>query len=158
MDFTGGLNDETCYFLDGNAVTDYCKNLPGQQMQVSFGGQSQSYTVSDAGTHKYIGALDLYKQPTVVVSDNIYQRYRSQAGADGIATFYGFQFDDNMKSGRTVDAINQFIPARFHASGLPGNMSYTGIYKANFALFGFYVFIGFFLGILFLMASGSVMY
>jgi len=157
-DFTGGLNDQTCYFLDGNAVTDYCINLPGQQMQVSFRGQSTSYTVNGAAMHKYIGALDLYKQPTVVVSDNTYQRYRSQAGTDGIATFYGFQFDDDMKSGRTVDAINQFIPARFHISGLPGNMSYIGIYKANFALFGSYVFIGFFLGILFLLASGSVMY
>lgn len=156
--FTGGLNDQTCYFLDGNAVNDYCKNLPGQQIKVSFYGESTSYTVNGASMHKYIGALDLYKQPTVVVSDNTYQRYRSQASTDGIDTFYGFQFDDDMKSERTVDAINQFIPARFHISGLPGNMSYIGIYKANFALFGSYMFIGFFLGILFLLAMGSVMY
>lgn len=157
-DFAGGLNDQTCYFIDGNAVTDYCKNLPGQQIKVSFRGEGSSYTVTGASMHKYIGALDLYKQPTVVVSDNIFRLYRSQAGTDEIDTFYGFQFDDDMKSGRTVDAINQFIPARFHISGLPGNMSYIGIYKANFALFGSYVFIGFFLGILFLLALGSVMY
>lgn len=157
-DFTGGLNDHTCYFLDGNAVTDYCKKLPGQQINVSFKGESTSYTVNGASQHKYIGALDLYKHPTLVVSDNNYQRYRSMVSADEIDTFYGFQFDDDMKSGRTVDAINQFIPERFHNSGLPGNMSYIGIYKANFALFGSYVFIGFFLGILFLLASGSVMY
>lgn len=157
-DFTGGLNDQTCYFLDGNAVTDYCKNLPGQQINIEFCGESTSYTANGASMHKYIGALDLYKHPTVVVSDNTYQRYRSQASTDGIDTFYGFQFDDDMESGRTVDAINQFIPARFHTGGLPGNMSYIGIYKANFALFGSYVFIGFFLGILFLLASGSVMY
>ena len=156
--FTGGLNDQTCYFIDGNAVADYSKKLPGQQIQVSFRGQSTSYTVSGAAQHKYIGALDLYKHPTVVVSDNTYQRYRSQVSADEIDTFYGFQFNDDMKSGRSVDAINQFIPARFHTSGLPANMSYIGIYKANFALFGSYVFIGFFLGILFLLASGSVMY
>ena len=157
-DFTGGINDQACYFIDGNAVTDYCENLPGQQIKVSFRGEDTSYTISGVSMHKYIGALDLYKQPTVVVSDSTYQRYRSQAGADEIDTFYGFQFDDDMKSGRTVDAINQFLPARFHISGLPGNMSYIGIYKANFALFGSYVFIGFFLGILFLLALGSVMY
>lgn len=157
-DFTGGLSDQTCYILDGNAVTDYSKKLPGQQINVRFRGKSTSYTVNGASQHKYIGALDLYKHPTLVVSDNTYQRYRSQVNADEIDTYYGFQFDDDMKSGRTVNAINQFIPARFHNSGLPGNMSYIGIYKANFALFGSYVFIGFFLGILFLLASGSVMY
>jgi putative ABC transport system permease protein len=157
-DFTGGLNDQTCYFLDGNAVTDYSKKMPGQQINVSFRGESTSYTVNGASQHKYIGALDLYKHPTLVVSDNTYQRYQSMVSADEIDTFYGLQFDDDMKSGSTVDAINQFIPARFHISALPGNMSYIGIYKANFALFGSYVFIGFFLGILFLLASGSVMY
>ncbi len=157
-DFTGGLSDENCYFLDGNAVTDYSRKLPGEKINVSFHGESTSYTVNGASQHKYIGALDLYKHPTLVVSDNTYKHYRSQASAGEIDTFYGFQFNDDLKSGRTVDAINQFIPARFHNSGLPGNMSYIEIYKANFQLFGSYVFIGFFLGVLFLLASGSVMY
>lgn len=157
-DFEGGLTKDTCYFIDGNAVGDYCNGLPGQKMKVSYHNQILNYTVTGVSLHKYIGALDLYKQPTIVVSDEIYNQYYAEATEDDIDVFYAYQFDDDMMSEKTVNTICTFIPERFHLGGLPGNMSYIGIYKANFALFGSYAFIGFFLGTLFLLASGSVMY
>ena len=157
-DFKGGLDDTNCYFIDGNAVSDYCRNLPGQEMQVSFHGENEVYTVRGIALHKYLGALDLYKHPTIVVSDSNYKRFYQKASAGDMDTFYGFQFDDDRKASKTVEAIDQFIPARFHLGGLPGNISYIGIYKANFALFGSYAFIGFFLGALFSLASGSTLY
>ncbi|MGN0394739.1 MAG: FtsX-like permease family protein [Coprococcus sp.] len=157
-DFEGGLTDSSCYFIDGNAIEDYCKNLVGQQINVDFNGENKSYTIDGTGLHKYIGALDLYKCPTIVVSDDIYKQYYGKTTPDSIDTFYAFQFDDDMMSSATVKAINQFIPERFHIGSMPGNMSFIEIYKANFALFGSYAFIGFFLGVLFLLASGSIMY
>ncbi len=157
-DFDGNLDDCSCFFIDGNAVDDYCHDLPGQKMNMKFQDKTTAYTVTGVSLHKYIGALDLYKCPTIVVSDSNYDKYYKSADSDDIDTFYGFQFDDDMKSEKTVDAINEFIPARFNLGGLPGNMSYIGIYKANFALFGSYAFIGFFLGTLFCLASGSVLY
>lgn len=157
-DFEGGLTDSFCYFIDGNAIDDYCKNLPGQQMNVSFQGENASYTIDGSGLHKYIGALDLYKCPTIVVSDEIYKQYYEKATPESMDTFYAFQFDDDMMSLATVEAINQFIPERFHIGSLPGNMSFIEMYRDNFALFGSYAFIGFFIGSLFLLASGSIMY
>ena len=157
-DFTGGLDDSSCYFIDGNAVSDYCKKMKGQEINVGFANQNAVYHVAGAALHKYLGALDSYKHPTVVVSDHSYEQYEARASEADMDTFYGFQFNDDMLSGRTVDLIDKFIPERFHIGGLPGNMSYIGVYRANFALFGSYVFIGFFLGILFLLASCSVMY
>ncbi len=157
-DFEGGLTDTTCYFIDGNAISDYCVGLPGESVNISFHDEITAYTISGSGQHKYLGALDTYKYPTVVVSDSTYDRYFSKATPDQIDTFYGFLFDDNMASGRTVDAMCKIIPDRFDIGGLPGNISYIGVYKANFALFGSYAFIGFFLGTLFLLSTGSVMY
>ena len=157
-DFEGGLTKDTCYFIDGNAVDDYCKELPGQKMKVSYHNQTFDYTITGVSLHKYIGALDLYKQPTIVVSDETYNRYYAEKTEGDIDVFYAYQFNDDLMSEKTVNAICSFIPERFHLGGLPGNMSYIGIYKANFALFGSYAFIGFFLGTLFLLASGSVMY
>ncbi|MDO5557964.1 MAG: ABC transporter permease [Oscillospiraceae bacterium] len=157
-DFGGGLDNSSCFFIDGNAVEDFCRDLPGQKMNVKAAGETAAYTVTGVSLHKYIGALDLYKSPTIVVSDENYQQYYSRTSPDNIDTFYAFVFDDDMRSGSTVKAINEFIPARFHLGGLPGNMSYIEIYKANFALFGSYAFIGFFLGTLFSLASGSVLY
>ena len=157
-DFAGGLDGGSCFFIDGNAVPDYCRELTGELMNVEYHGETKRYTVSDVSLHKYIGVLDLYKYPTVVVSDDNYSRYRSAAAPEDVDVYYGFQFDDDMLSGPTVDRINGFIPPRFHIGGLPENMSYIGIYKANFALFGSYAFIGFFLGVLFLLSCGSVLY
>lgn len=157
-DFKGGLSDTSCYFIDGNVTNQYCVDLPGQPVHVTYNDVQTAYTVMGCGQHKYLGALDTYKYPTVVVCDSVYQQYLDHASADQIDTFYGFLFNDNMMSGRTVDAMCEVIPDRFDIGGLPGNMSYIGVYKANFALFGSYAFIGFFLGTLFLLALGSVMY
>lgn len=157
-DFSGGLDDESCFFIDGNAVGDYCRELAGQKMNVEYHDSTEAYTVTDVSLHKYIGVLDLYKCPTVVLSDANYQKYLDAAAPSDTDVFYGFQFDDDMRSGPTVDAINSFVEPRFHIGGLPENVSYVGIYKANFALFGSYAFIGFFLGALFLLACGSIMY
>ena len=125
---------------------------------MEFRGQKLSLRVTGAALHKYIGVLDLYKHPTVVVRDEVYQCWLDQAGEGDADSFHVYQFDDDMLSGSTVDAIGEFIPDRFDIGGLPGNMSYIGIYRANFALFGSYAFIGFFLGALFMLASCSVMY
>ncbi|MCI2047597.1 MAG: ABC transporter permease [Faecalibacterium sp.] len=157
-DFAGGLSDDACYFLDGNMTEQYSAGLVGQGLSVAFQGQSCVYTVKGVGLHKYIGLLDLYQHPTVVVSDAVYQQYHAAADSTEIDTFYGFMFDDEMASANTTAALDAFIPARFGDGGLPANVSYIGVYKANFALYGSYVFIGLFVGILFLLALCSVMY
>ncbi len=93
-----------------------------------------------------------------MVSDAVYHQYALTANSSNIDTFYGFMFDDEMASANTTAALDRFIPARFLDGALPANMSYIGIYKANFALYGSYVFIVLFLGFLFLLSMGSVMY
>lgn len=156
--FKGGLDAQTCYFIDGNAVPDFCRDLEGQTMNVYSSDTATAFTVTGTALHKYIGALDLYKHPTVVVSDAVFEPFLARAASGDIDRFDAFQFDDNMLAERTVDAIDAQIAPRFHLGGLPENMSYIKMYQANFALFGSYAFIGFFLGTLFLLASGSVMY
>lgn len=156
--FTGGLEDGECYFLDGNMTDRYSSGMVGSKISVSAGNREKQYTVSGTALHKYIGLLDLYQHPTIVVSDSVYQNDLSQAKKSDIDTFYGFMFDDEMMSGNTVAAINRIIPARFANGGLPCNVSYIELYKANFALYGSYIFIGLFIGILFMLAVGSVMY
>lgn len=156
--FTGGLRDKECYFVDGNASDKSCAGLIGTTMSIMMEGMNTKYTITGSALHKYIGLLDLYQHPTVVVSDKVYQNYLLQTSESDIDTFYGFMFDDEMASGNTVAAIDRIVPARFGNGGLPGNVSYIGMYKANFALYGSYIFIGLFIGILFMLAVGSVMY
>ncbi len=156
--FAGGLSDTECYFIDGNVTNRYCKPLLGKPLNVQMDGSDAQYTVTGAALHKYIGLADLYQHPTVVVSDSTFTSYLSRAPGDAITTFTGLLFDDETASGNTVAAIDAIIPARFTGGGMPGNISYIEMYRANFALYGSYVFIGLFIGILFLLAVGSVLY
>lgn len=156
-DFNMELKDNQCYFIDGNIDDEYCKNLKGSNLNVYFTNQTSSYSIVGASLHKYIGISDLYERPTIVVNNKVYSSYIKQVSDDSIVHFTGFMFDKPMDSESTVNALNKIVPTRLHIPGVP-NVSYIGFYKANFALFGVYVFIGSFLGILFMFAMGSIMY
>jgi len=156
--FSGGLKDTECFFIDGNVTDDYCKDLIGSVFNLLDQNVTTEYTVTGVSLHKYIGMADLFEKPTLVVSDNVYKNYLSKVSEDEIDTFYGFMFNDVMASENTVASINSIVPARFGNAGMPDNVSYIGFYKSGFALYGSYVFIGLFIGVLFMLAVGSVMY
>ena len=156
-DFNIGLMDNECYFIDGNTTGEYCKNLKGSQVNVYLGNQISRYAIEGVSLHKYLGLYDLYEKPTIVVRDEVYNRYLKQAANGDVGHFTGFMFDQPMNSESTVDALNKIVPGRFDIPGVP-NMSYIGFYKSSFSLYGVYIFIGLFLGILFMLATGSIMY
>ena len=158
--FNLDLKDNECYFIDGNTTKEYCENLTGSTMNVLFSNNSSSYDIVGVSLHKYIGFFDLYKKPTVVLRDETYNEYLKAANADNVVSFTGLMFDKPMNSESTVEALNKIAPENKQVSSSVGikNISYIGFYKSVFSLFGVYVFIGMFIGILFLLASGSIMY
>lgn len=159
-DFNMDLKDGECYFIDGNTKRDYCENLTGRAMNLQFLNETDAYNVVGVSLHKYIGILDLYLKPTMVLSDADYNKYREQAGADDVVKFTGIMFDNPAGSENTVAALDKIVPENTQTSCTFGiaNLSYMGVYKSIFSLYGAYVFIGLFIGILFLLASGSIMY
>lgn len=164
-DFAGGLKDEECYYISGDVQPSACEGLIGKKIAVTIeqGGnenlisdeRGEQFQIIGAGLHKYIGMMDLYQHPTLVITDQTYQAYAKLLSAD---TFYGFKFDHDMLSGNTVAAIDEIVPKRLEHRGFPANISYYEVYKASFRLYGPYVFIGLFVGILFVAAVGSVLY
>ncbi len=159
-DFNMDLKDGECYFIDGNTKKDYCQNLTGSVMNLQFSNMTDGYRIVGVSLHKYIGILDLYLKPTMVLSDADYNKYREQVGVDDVVRFTGVMFDNPAGSENTVAALNKIVPENTRTSSTFGiaNLSYIGVYKSVFSLYGAYVFIGLFLGILFLLASGSIMY
>lgn len=159
-DFNMDLKNGEGYFIDGNVKKDYCENLTGSVMNLQFSNETDAYNIVGVSLHKYIGILDLYLKPTMVLSDADYNKYREQAGADDVVKFTGIMFDNPASSENTVAALNKIVPENTRTSSTFGiaNLSYIGVYKSIFSLYGAYVFIGLFIGILFLLASGSIMY
>ena len=129
-------------------------------MNLEFSNVTDTYSIVGVSLHKYIGILDLYLKPTLVLSDAAYNRYREQVGADDVVKFTGIMFDNPAGSENTVAALNKIVPENTMTSSTFGiaNMSYIGVHHSIFSLYGAYVFIGLFIGILFLLASGSIMY
>lgn len=158
-DFTMNLKDDECFFIDGNVSKEYCENLTGDEVKVSFLNSENSYKIAGVSLHKYVGLFDLYQKPTLVVSDAIYEEYRSQADANALVSFTGLMFDKPKQSVKTVDALNKIVPVNEVTNdvNIP-NISFIGFYKSIFSFYGAYVFIIMFIGILFLLASGSIMY
>lgn len=155
-DFKGGLKDNQCYFIDCNGSDQYCKDMKGSSVSVMINGNQSSYEVTGISLHKYIGISDLHDKCTVVVSDSAYDNLFHKAG-ESINKYSGFMFDDDMKSEGTVDEINKVIPKNVSIPGVK-NVSYIEFYRAIFASYGAYTFIGLFLGVLFMFAMGSLMY
>lgn len=156
--FEGNLGEGDCYFIDANPVADYCKDMVGSQMMVFFGKETYAYQVTGISIHKYLGMVDGFKKSTLVLCDSEYEKYRQKAGVEDISTFYGIMFDDEMASTATSDQLDLIVGQRFFDEKMPGNISYISYYHKSFYLYGAYVFIGVFIGILFLLAVGSVLY
>jgi putative ABC transport system permease protein len=159
-DFNMDLTEQQCYFLDGNVKKDYCKNLTGSVMNLQFDNQSTAFDIAGVSLHKYIGFMDLYLRPTLVLNDATYSQYLAKAAPDEVVSFTGMMFDNPAGSENTVAALNRIMPENPVTSSAMGiaNLSYISVYKSIFSMYGAYVFIGLFIGILFLLASGSIIY
>lgn len=156
--FKGGLGTEECYLIDCNPVADYCRDMAGSTMTVSLENYEKDYQIQGTSIHKYLGMVDGYKKATVVLSDTEYETYLKKVGTENIDIFYGIMFDDEMASQKTVEEMDKNVGARFDVDKMPQNISYISFYRSSFALYGAYVFIGVFIGFLFLLAVGSLMY
>lgn len=157
-DFAGGLEEGECYFLDHNQTSDACRKLVGKTLQIIRKDETMAYEITGANIHKYLGMIDGFKKSTIVVADQVYNQYVSDALPARMTTFYGFLFDQPLKSQATAYALDQIVEEKTDTEGKASHISYIGFYKNCFALYGSYVFIGLFIGVLFLLAVGSVLY
>ncbi|HEX9058693.1 MAG TPA: ABC transporter permease [Clostridia bacterium] len=158
--FNINLKSDECFFIDGNTSKGYCENLTGEYIDLFFKNEIHKYKIAGVSMHKYLGLFDLYRKPTLVLDDITFNQYMQMAENKDIVGITGLVFDKPMESLNTVNEINSIIPENPQVKNAVGikNISLIGFYKSAFSLYGAYVFIGFFLGILFLLAGGSILY
>lgn len=157
-DFNIDLKDNECYFIDGNMDTIYCKKLSGD-VSLEAAGSTESYKIAGVSMHKYLGVLKFIRKTTIVLNDKMYQKYLQSTDKNGMVSYMGLMFDHPMQSKNTVDALNKIIPESTDLGKMKiKNLNYYDINYMLYAQYGAYLFIGTFLGMLFLLASGSIMY
>jgi putative ABC transport system permease protein len=158
--FKGNLSDNECFFIDGNTDPRYCQKLQGKTADIRSGSQVCRYEISGVSLHKYIGIFDLYQMPTFVVNDTAFSGFLAKADKEDIVGVTGLIFNKFNGWDKTNDALDKVAPVHRKALNMMGmaNFSVINISRSIYSMYGAYVFIGMFLGILFLLASGSIMY
>jgi putative ABC transport system permease protein len=142
-------------FLDAQYSAAYMEPYTGKKLQLINGGTTQSYNIKD---FKSIPLLNEFTADYVaVVNDDVYLQLKSQG-----KTLYGMAYKVNNQnnSGVLTEELYNIMKAdgmdmknipRYYAA-------YYDRYKAEVAGSGLTIFIGAFLGLVFLMATGSIIF
>ena len=144
------LKSSECIFLDGNYSDDYSRDQVGNTISVKQGNSSADLKITDTSLFKYIGVSNACA--TIVVTDPDYSKYFAAGNNTEKKSYFGLTFDNQLRSEDLVDQLNEIVPPKNRGG------SYIENYKLLFSLYGTYIFIGAFLGILFLLAAGSIIF
>lgn len=144
------LSSSECVFLDGNYSDDYSKNQTGNNIAVDYKSNRMNFKIINTALFKYTGVQNACA--TIVVADSDYSKYFATADTAEKKSYTGLMFSDSLKSQSLVNEIDSIIQKEKRDG------SYIGFYKMMFSLYGTYIFIGAFLGILFLLAAGSIIF
>lgn len=161
-DFSIELKENECFFLDGNMnnTKAFCKSLIGETVHLNVTDAPSDFVIAGVSMHKYLGVFKYIRKTTLVINDSTYAALlRGMAGKDTVS-YMGLTFNDPMHAKQTVDALNQIAPANTVVQEIlhMKNLNYYEMNSTLYAQYGAYLFIGTFLGVLFLLALGSIMY
>ncbi|AJA49896.1 permease [Clostridium pasteurianum DSM 525 = ATCC 6013] len=140
--------DNQCFFIE---VSNDAKRgrLKGEKVKVETNGNSSDLDIIDSDTKGVVGAS--LQKTTLVVADSAFNKLLN-TNKENTTVIRGYTLDNSLNSGKLVSELSHVIPEDKYFNSFYG--AYTNTYK----LMGSYVFIGMFLGILFVLSTGSILY
>lgn len=144
--FTG---NNQCVFIEVTEDTSKRGRLTDDKVSVNANGSSFDLDIIDSHTTCVIGAS--FIRTTLVVPDETFSNLL-KSNKMKTTVMRGYNIDNPLEHGNIVSELNHIIPKNWAF-----NSSYT-TYHEGYSLMGSYVFIGMFLGILFLLSTGSILY
>jgi len=148
--FVSELTKGECLFLDGNYGHDYSEHITGNNIQLKTDVGMNAFKITDVSLFKYIGAA--HARTTVVLEDSDYDRYFASKDLYKICHYTGLKLENQLEVSALYNQLNTIVPAEKH------DKSYLEYHQLLFNMYGAYIFIGMFLGILFLMAASSIIF
>lgn len=145
-------NDNDCFFIEVSA-TDKRGFLKGEKVKIEsteISGEDFNLNIVDSDVNGVLG-YNLGRTTTVVVTDKAFKRLTNN-NAYSSMLIRGYSLNDSLKSEKLVSELNKIIPGEAYFD------SYFSEHASEYKLMGSYVFIGMFLGILFVLSTGSILY
>lgn len=143
--------DNDCFFIEVS-TTDKKGFLKGENVKIESSeaiGEAFNLNIVDSDVNGVLGYN--LGGTTVVVTDKAFKRLTNNNAYSSIL-IRGYSLNDSLKSEKLVSELNKIIPNEAYFD------SYFSEHASEYRLMGSYVFIGMFLGILFVLSTGSILY
>ncbi|PJI06985.1 MULTISPECIES: FtsX-like permease family protein [Clostridium] len=143
--------DNDCFFIEVS-TTDKKGFLKGENVKIESSkarGEAFNLNIVDSDVNGVLGYN--LGGTTVVVTDKAFKRLTNNNAYSSIL-IRGYSLNDSLKSEKLVSELNKIIPNEAYFD------SYFSEHVSEYRLMGSYVFIGMFLGILFVLSTGSILY
>lgn len=144
------INDDSqCFFIEVTNLSEGRRRLQGDKLNASIGGKDYEFTISDSDVKCVLGIN--FQKTAIVVSDSCFNKLLEN-NKDNITVIRTYNFDKLLESENLCNELSKIMPQDKCFT------SYCEMYVSGHTLYGSYVFIGLFIGILFVMSTGSIMY
>lgn len=141
--------ENQCFFIEVSSLGKGRGRLVGDNLNVTIGEKAYKFDISDSDVKCVLGLK--FQKTTIVVPDGMFKKLLEENG-NNVTVIRAYNFDNSLKSGATIKELAKVITEDKKFS------SYYEMYTEVHTLYGSYVFIGAFLGILFVISTGSIMY
>ena len=144
------INKENqCYFIELSSLASGRGRLTGDELNTTIGEKSYKLDISDSDVTGVLGVK--FQKTTIVVSDNFFKELLD-TNRSNLTIIRAYNLENPLKSENIVSDLSEIIPKDRNFD------SYYGLYTWSYTNYGSYVFIGMFLGILFVVSTGSILY
>lgn len=141
--------DNQCFFIEVSSLASGRGRLTGDELNATIGGKAYKFDISDSDVKCVLGVE--FQKTTIVVPDISFNKLLDD-NKNNVTIIRAYNFDNQLKSGDVVRELSKIIPSDNHFA------SYYDMYTSTHTLYGSYIFIGIFIGILFVVSTGSIMY
>lgn len=141
--------ENQCFFIELSNSTKGKGRLAGNKLNATIDEKTYKLDISDSNVKSVLGTS--FQNTTIVVQDSFFNKLLAE-NKSNTTVIRAYNFDNPLKSEKVVTELTKIMPEDSLFS------SYYQIYTEIHVLYGSYIFIGAFLGVLFVVSTGSIMY
>ncbi|MBZ9686928.1 ABC transporter permease [Clostridium estertheticum] len=142
-------NERDCYFFQITSF-DTDKSVIGKDVKLAVGNKDYNLKITDTDM-KYVIALEHAKQ-TFIVKDSVYSKIKSTISKENTCKVTGYTLNNDFLSQNFIVDLKNKMPSENKL------LTFYEHFADGLKLMGMMAFIGLFIGLLFLTATGSIIY
>ncbi|MBW9152944.1 FtsX-like permease family protein [Clostridium estertheticum] len=142
-------NDKECYFFQlSNVVPN--KNIIGKDVSLGVGGSDYNLKITDTDMKCFIAIDD--SKPTFIVKDSVYSQIKSTISKENTYKVTGYMLNNDFLSENFIKDLKNVIPQETKL------LTFYEHFTESMKIMGILAFIGAFIGLIFVTATGSIIY